>query len=197
MDAAWSRRLRWRRRGAWLWPVFIAATVADAVIGTLLPPSGDSQMIFGAGVIGLVLNMIGILVISWPAAALLRRRRRDLPVIVARDYAGTAVVALVSVALLSAGLLHRNSVLANRRAMQDAIVRAQAYIGDRAPAEFRRNVQWVSTFTIEPGSIYRACVPSLDGRRTYCVVVDTSLPFERSVRFSGYESNATFSTGVN
>ena len=81
--------------------------------------------------------------------------------------------------------------------MQDAIVRAQAYIGDRAPTEFRRNLQWVSTFTIQPGSIYRACVPSLDGRRTYCVVVDTSLPFERSVRFSGYESNATFSTGVN
>ena len=94
MDAAWSRRLRWRRRGAWLWPVFIAATAADAVIGALLPPSGDSQVIFGAGVIGLVLNMIGILAISWPAAAVLRRYRRDLPVIVARDYTGTAVVAL-------------------------------------------------------------------------------------------------------
>jgi hypothetical protein len=197
MDAAWPRRLRWRRRGAWLWPVFIAATVADAVIGTLLPPSGESQMIFGAGVIGLVLNMIGILAVSWPAAAVLRRYRRDLPVIVARDYTGTAVVALISLTLLSVGLLHRNSVLSDRRAMQDAIVRAQAYIGDRAPAEFRRNLQWVSTFTIQPGSIYRACVPSLDGRRTYCVVVDTALPFERSVRFSGYESNATFSTGVN
>lgn len=197
MDAAWSRRLRWRRRGAWLWPVFIAATAADAVIGAMLPPSGDSQAIFGAGVIGLVLNMIGILAISWPAAAVLRRYRRDLPVIVARDYTGTVVVALISLALLSVGLLHRSAVLANRRAMQDAIVRAQAYIGDRAPTEFRRNLQWVSTFTIQSGRIYRACVPSLDGRRTYCVVVDTSLPFERSVRFSGYESNATFSTGVN
>jgi hypothetical protein len=197
MDAAWSRRLRGRRRGAWLWPVFIAATAADAAIGALLPPSGDSQQIFGAGVIGLVLNMIGILAISWPAAAMLRRYRRDLPVIVARDYAGTAVVLLISVALLSAGLLHRGAVLANRRAMQDAIVRAQAYIGDRAPPEFRRNLKWVSTFTIQSERIYRACVPSLDGRRTYCVVVDTSLPFARSVRFSGYESNATFSTGVN
>jgi hypothetical protein len=197
MDAAWSRRLRWRRRGAWLWPVFIAATAADALIGTLLPPSGESQMVFGAGVIGLILNMLGILAISWPAAAVLRRYRRDLPVIVARDYTGTAVVALISLALLSIGLLHRDSVLANRRAMRDAIARAQAYIGDRAPPEFRRNLQWVSTFTIQAGSIYRACVPSLDGRRTYCVVVDTSLPFERSVRFSGYESNATFSTGVN
>jgi hypothetical protein len=141
--------------------------------------------------------MIGILAISWPAAAVLRRYRRDLPVIVARDYTGTAVVALISLALLSVGLAHRNSVLANRRAMQDAIARAQAYIGDRAPPEFRRNLQWVSTFTIQPERIYRACVPSLDGHRTYCVVVDTSLPFERSVRFSGYESNATFSTGVN
>jgi hypothetical protein len=180
-----------------MWPAFMAATVADATIGGLLPPTGDSQAIVAAAVIGLVLNMIGLVAISWPAAAVLRRFRPDLPVIVARDYAGTVVVGLITVALLGAGLLHRDSVLRDRRAMQDAIVRAQAYIGDRAPAEFRRNVEYVSTFTIQPGSVYRACVPSLDGRRTYCVVVDTSLPFQRSVRFSGYESNATFSTGVN
>ena len=117
--------------------------------------------------------------------------------VVARDYAGTTVVCAIAALMLAAGLAHHGTVLEHRRAMQDAITRAQAFIGDRAPAEFRRNLRWVSTFAIEPGSLYRACVPSLDGRRTYCVVVNRSLPLDRSVRFSGYESNATFSTGVN
>ena len=95
MVAAWSR-LRWRRRGAWLWPTFVSATVADAVIGSTLPPSGESEALVAAGVIGLAANLIGVVAVSWPAAAVLRHYRRDLPVIVARDHAGTAVVALVT-----------------------------------------------------------------------------------------------------
>ena len=43
MDAAWLARMRWRRRGAWLWPTFAAALVADALIGHALPPAGESQ----------------------------------------------------------------------------------------------------------------------------------------------------------
>ena len=98
--------------------------------------------------------------------------------------------------LLAAGLIHHPTIVQHRRAMRDAIVRAQAWIGDRAPAEFRRNVQWVSTFTIEPGHLFRTCVPSDRRARTYCVIVDTALPFARSVRFAGYEPNSVFSEGV-
>jgi hypothetical protein len=87
-------------------------------------------------------------------------------------------------------------LLEHQRAMRDAIARAQAWIGDRAPAEFRRNVEFVSTLAIEQGSIYRTCVPSDDRTRTYCVIVKTHLPFARSVSFDGYESNAVFSAGT-
>jgi hypothetical protein len=197
MGAAWSRRLRWRRAGAWMWPAFVAGTVLDAVIGSALPPTGDGQALFGAGVVGLLLNLLGVVVVSWPLALLWRRLRPELPMIVARDHAGSTVIALISLAILAAGLVHHSVIVHDRRALQDAIVRAQAFIGDRAPAEFRRNLQWISTFAIQPGSIYRACVPSVSGRRTYCVVVDTTAPLQRSVRFAGYESNSTFSTGVN
>jgi len=180
-----------------MWPTFVVATIADAVIGWRLPPSGDSQALAGAAVVGLLLNLLGVVVLSWPVALLWRRRARDMPMVVARDYAGTTVVALISLAILCIGVAHHSAIVHDRRALQDAIVRAQAYIGDRAPAEFRRNLEWISTFAIQSGSIYRACVPSLDGRRTYCVVVDTTQPFAQSVRFAGYESNSTFSTGVN
>ncbi len=119
-----------------------------------------------------------------------------MPLLIARNYAGMFVVGLVTVAIALVGLAHHADVMGNQRAMRDAIVRAQAFIGDRAPPTFRRNLEWIDMFAIEPGRIYRACVPSQDGRRTYCVVVDEQLPLASSVRFSGYEPNATFSEGV-
>jgi hypothetical protein len=196
MEAAWLGRLRWRRRGAWLWPVFAIAIVADALIGHLLPPSGETQTLLAAAVAALFLNLIAVLVLSWPLGAVLRRRRPGMPRVVARDYGGTIAIFGVAAALLIAGLLHRPSVLTHRHAMHDAIARAQAWIGDRAPAEFRRNLDRVSTVVIEPGSIYRTCVPSDRDMRTYCVIVKTHLPLARSVSFAGYEPNAVFSQGT-
>ena len=35
------RRLRWRLRGAWLWPTFAVAMVVDAVLLHMLPIAGD------------------------------------------------------------------------------------------------------------------------------------------------------------
>src|SRR5205807_3001032 len=171
MEGGWLARLRWRRRGAWLWPAFVALTVLDAVVGHALPASGDSEALPAALIAALVLNLLGVLLLSRPIGALLRHRRKDLPRVVARNYAGTGVVAVIAAALLGAGLAHRHSIVANQRAMRDAITRAQAWIGDRAPAAFRRNVALVDTFAIQPGSMYRSCAPSDDGRRSYCVIV--------------------------
>jgi hypothetical protein len=196
MDDGRLARLRWRRRGAWMWPAFVALTLADGIVGHLLPPAGDTETIFGATLLAGALNLLVVLLLSWPLGLLVRRRRRDLPAVVARDYAGTAMIAAVSIMVVGIGLGHRSSVLANRRAMDDAIARAQAWIGDRAPAEFRRHLGAISTYAIEPGSVYRTCVLSAKRPRTYCVVVKMKLPFARSVTFAGYESNAVFSQGA-
>ncbi len=189
-------RLRWRRRGAWMWPAFVALTVADGVAGHFLPPAGDSQTVFAAVLIGGGLNLLAVLFLSRPLGAVLRRRRPDLPAIVARDYAGTAGLAAVTAVIVAIGVAHRSAVVANHRAMADAISRAQAYIGDRAPSEFRSNLAAVSVYPIQPGTVYRVCVRSSEGPRTYCVVVKRTLPFGRSVSFAGYEPNAVLSQGA-
>lgn len=196
MDGAWFVRMRWRRRGAWLWPAFVGATIIDAVIGHALPPAGDTQRLGGAALVACFLNLLGIVLLSLPLAALLRRRRRDLPWIVARDYAGTAVILAITAALLSVGLINRSTVLDHRQAKRDAIVRAQAFVGDRAPAEFRRSMATVDTYAIEPGSMYRVCIPSHQTARSYCVVVKINLPFPESVSFDGSEPNAVFAAGA-
>lgn len=190
-------RLRWRRAGAWLWPSFIAFTVADAVIGHQLPPAGSTESLTAAGLLGLVLNLLGVLLLSRPIGWGLRRIRRDLPGVVARDYGGTLVVLALTATLVLVGVLHRPAMQASQRDMQDAIARAQAWIGDRAPDEFRRNLRVVSLFAIQAGTIYRACVPNVQNTKNYCVIVDRSKPLDQSVRFSGYEPNATLASGTD
>jgi hypothetical protein len=194
----WLARARWRRSGAWLWPAFVVLTIADGVVGHLLPVAGTTQSVATGAVAGLCLNVVGVILLSRPLGMLIRRLRPGVPSVVARNYGGTIVVAAVFVAFASSGLAHRSSVRAEQRAMQEAVARAQAWIGDRAPAPFRRNLALVDTFAIQAGGVYRSCVPSQSrsGPRDYCVIVDLSVPFARSVRFAGSEPNSMFSTGV-
>lgn len=196
MDGASLARARWRLRGAWQWPTFVALTIADTFIGHALPQSGETESYAAAGLAGLVLNLLGVLLLSRPLGSLIRRVKRDLPPIVARDYAGAYVVLAISLAFLGAGLSHRASITAGRQALQEATARAQAWIGDHAPDQFRRGVQRVDVLEIEAGTVYRACVPAPTGARTYCVVVDLHRPWRRSVRFAGYEPNTVFDQGV-
>lgn len=196
MDGAWLVRVRWRHRGAWLWPMFVIVSALDGVIGYELPVSGDRQSLAAGIVVGLVLNLLAVLFLSRPLGALLRRRRRDLPVGVARNYAGTTAVVLVSVGFVAAGLANHANIQSNDVALRDAMVRAQAFIGADAPAEFRRNVNHPTTVTIQAGSVYRTCVPNDRRTRTYCVVVRRSLPFAHSVKFDGYEPNSVFAAGA-
>jgi hypothetical protein len=197
MDGAWLARVRWRRRGAWLWPAFAVLTIADAVIGHELPPAGDTQRVAAAALLACGLNLIGVVVLSWPVGALIRRARPDLPMVVARDYGGTLVIFAVTASLLAVGLAHRSTVAAHREALREATARAEAWIGDRAPAEFRGGVASMSVFTIEAGRIYRACVQSAERPRTYCVVVDDRRPFQHSVRPAGSEPNSGLATGAD
>jgi hypothetical protein len=196
MEAAWLARVRWRHRGAWLWPMFAVLALADGVIGHALPVSGRAQDVVGGVLVGLVINLVMVVLLSRPLGALLRRGRRDLPVGVARNYAGTVCLILVTAGFVAAGLANRSDIHSDDVGFRDALVRAEAFIGDRAPAEFRRNATHADVYTIQPGSIYRTCVPNATRTRTYCVVVRRALPFDRSVIFDGYETNAAFAAGA-
>lgn len=196
MDGVWLARLRWRRRGAWLWPTFVVLSVVDGFIVHALPLAGTTQTLAGGIVAGLVLNLIAVVLLSRPLGVALRHWRRDMPVGVARNYAGAAVVGLMTAGVLAVGLAHHPTIVAQRRELQDAITRAVAFIGDRAPAQFRANVTHTDTYTIEPG-VYRTCVPNRAGTENYCVVVRSRMPFARSVVPAGSEPNAIFAAGAN
>ena len=99
------RRLRWRMRGAWLWPSFLAAQRrgrACSWTGCRSPARGPASS--RGSLIAGFLNLAAVVVLGSAGGALLRRRRPDLPREVARDTAGAAAVVLVCVALVAAGL---------------------------------------------------------------------------------------------
>src|SRR4051794_29390157 len=108
------RRLRWRLRGAWQWPAFAVLTVVDALLVARLPFAGEGADALGAVLFAGFVNLLAVALVAPLAGFVLRRRRRDLPWFVARDYAGTALLVLIACALLAGGLAHRNALAAQR-----------------------------------------------------------------------------------
>jgi hypothetical protein len=195
MAAGWIVRTRWRWRGAWMWPAFVVLAIADGWIGHALPINPPSQSVISGIVVGLVLNLICIVVLSPVFGALLRRVRPDLPVAIARNYAGVLCVLLVTAGFVAVGLAKRSTITHDSAAMHDATVRAAAYIGDHAPAPYAANAARSDVLAIQEGSIYRVCVWNAGHSRDYCVIVNERLPFGQSVRPAGSEPNEALAQG--
>ena len=150
------RRLRWRLRGAWQWPTFAALTVADAVLLALLPFQGEGADAFGALIAAGFFNVLTVALLAPFGGLLLRRRRRDLPFAIARDYAGTALLLLVTAGLVAGGLVHRTQ-LERERAERVAVYAAvHDYVVRTEPA-FKPGLSTMTTLRVEPAR-YRACV---------------------------------------
>ncbi len=179
-----------------MWPAFVIMTVVDAIIVHQRPMAGDAQSVIGGIVIAMVSNVLAILLLSRPFGAIVRRRRTDMPVVVARDYGGTAAIGLITLIMLTAGLAHHAALTGEQHTLREAIARAEAFIGDRAPAPFQAMAGHTDTYTIQAGQVYRTCVPNRTLTRTYCVIVKPRLPPAQSVVFGGYESNAVFALGT-
>ena len=126
------RRLRWRLRGAWQWPTFALLTVLDALLVAWLPFQGEGGDAIGAVLIVGFFNLLAVAVVAPFLGMALRRRRPDLPLVIARDYAGTALLVTIFLALLVGGLLHRgprvdqqNARAAGETAVRDWLAREE------------------------------------------------------------------------
>jgi MFS family permease len=192
MERVWASRLRWRLRGAWLAPLLVALTLLDALLLHWRPLAGDGQtQFFAALLLASFLNLVAVAALAPLVAAVVRRVRRDQPVVVARNRAGVALVLLVTAGLLAGGLLHHGTVVRDTRSLADAHVRAIAWIGAYAPAAFRRHVALAETVAVVPGRVFRTCAPDPASGRAWCVVVRT----HGGIRRDGGTPNAAFQAG--
>jgi hypothetical protein len=202
MDAASFTRLRWRLRGAWMWPSFVCLALVDGVLESWRPISGDHGSPLLGVVQGWILSLLGIAILSAPLGWVVRRVRADMPKLVARDYAGAAICLTVTSVLLAAGIAHHPVAVADQNALEDAGATAAAYIGDHAPQRFNSDLRDLSAYPVQPPEVYRICAHAVTGPKGsprpswYCVSVDLSRPFGRSVTYAGAEPNSQLSQGT-
>lgn len=201
----WASRLRWRLRGAWMWPMFALATLVDGFVLHELPP-----LRFGFSEVGLTLiagiiiatfgNLILVGVVApWLARRLAERRQAAPPVSrealreVTTDRVGTALLAVGFVGVLASGLASIpliNGETDDRNRAARALV---SYVEAHAPAEIRRNQDQGAVETVRLGDGYfRSCIPYEDRKRSYCVFIDVNRSPVRVKKDPSEESNATY-----
>ena len=174
----WPRRLRWRLRGAWMWPTFAVATLVEGVVMHELPPVGTRiPDVF----IGTILALFGNIVLvgavaPWIARRLAERDRRGgrerFPPEVYLDRTATAVLALGIAGVLAAGLANKRVSTAETDALKEAGDRAETYINAHADNEIKQRLSGANSTRLGDG-FFRVCVPRIDARKQYCVFVDT------------------------
>lgn len=168
-DRVWTRRLRWRLRGARLWPAFAFLTLFDGVLMHHNPIAGDSTGVIGGILLAGFFNLVAVVAV---APLISRRLRGSRPREIADDRAGTVAIVGVTVVLAAIGLAHAGAVGDANRAMEQQLAAARRYFDARAPAQYRRNRAQIDTWK-QSDNLFRTCIPGPDAEHALCVFVTT------------------------
>ena len=156
-----------------LWPAFVVAVVAEAVLLDRLPVSGDDGPgLFAAVLLAGFANLVIVAVAAPLAGSWLRRRRPGMPPVIATDRAGAVLVGAGGVLVVALGLLHHSSVQAARADLSAQAASARRFVISQAPHEYQANVDHLDTVK-QGDDLYRTCVAGPDPRRAFCVFVNT------------------------
>ena len=180
VERLWTRRLRWRMRGAWQWPLFALLTLIDAIVLNELPFYDRGPGTFmGALLVAGFANLLVVAVVAPLAGMALRRRRRDLPRFVASDYAGAGALGAVTLLFVAGGVLHRPAVEAAQAEIDSVAASMSAFVVRSAP-EYRAGLGGMDAMQLED-HLYRTCVPGADPRHALCAFVKTGQQRQPSV----------------
>jgi hypothetical protein len=175
----WPARVRWRLRGAWMWPTFVAITLLDGLIMWRLPPIGTGVDPVPAILIATFGNLVLIgAVAPWLARRIWKRRptaepgappRAQLEVLT--DRIGTGLLLATVVGVIAAGLAARPLVVVETEARERAANELYRYVTAHGPEELRRNVEASDTERLAD-AYFRTCIPHDDRRGWTCFFVD-------------------------
>ena len=179
----WPARVRWRLRGAWMWPTFIAITLLDGLIMWRLPPIGTGVDPVPAILIATFGNLVLIgAVAPWLAHRIWKRRPAAAPgappraqLEVLTDRIGTGLLLATVVGVIAAGLAAKPLVVVETEARERAAEGLLRHVTAHGPAELRRNVEASDTRRLADG-YFRTCIPHDDRKAWTCFFVDTRKP---------------------
>jgi hypothetical protein len=177
----WPARIRWRLRGAWMWPTFISVTLLDALILHLLPPVGTGVDPIPALLLAIFGNLVLIAAVApWLARRTWNRRpaadpdsppRAQLEVLT--DRIGTGILLATVVGVLAAGLAARPTVVSETEDTEANAKAFRALILNRGDDELIRNLETANTVRLGE-DFFRTCVARDDREHYFCAFVDTS-----------------------
>lgn len=200
--------MRWRLRGAWLWPAFVLFTLADGVLLHLLPPVRLGFTREGMTLVfGVIVATFANLVLVGAVAPWLARRLAERPAATASgtlgtvphqvrrevvlDRVGTALLVAGLLGVLAAGLGSREVVVADTNATETNAKLVRDYVQRSPSAELRRNLETANTVKLGDG-YFRTCIARDDRRRYFCVFVDTNKKPPRLNKDPSTEPNQSF-----
>jgi hypothetical protein len=191
MERVWLSRLRWRWRGAWQWPAFIALTVGDAVLLHLLPIGGGGTGLYAGLLLAMFFNLVAVAAAGPLIGWLLRRRSPALPKVIAADRGGTVALFGTTLILAGFGVSHRGDLRAQHEAFVVQSYAARMYVAHQATAEYRRNITRADSIQLGD-DLYRTCVPADGPGRALCLIIDVSSDPPSVRRDSNSAPNTTF-----
>jgi hypothetical protein len=171
--------MRWRLRGAWMWPSFIVLTLLDGLLLHLLPPWRE-----GVGIIpGILLATFGNLILigavaPWLARRLWKRRQAADPgappkaqLEVLTDRMGTGLLVASVLGVLASGLAARPVIVVETDQRERGAKALEDFVNVHGTPELRRNLEASDTARLADG-YYRSCIPHDDRRHWSCYFID-------------------------
>jgi len=193
----WPARLRWRLRGATMWPAFVVLTIADGLVLHLLPPVRTGVDIVPGILIATFANLFLVGAVAPFLAGRMRARRPGPPAPeqaareVLVDRFGTALLAAGLVGLIAAGLATRPLVVSETESTQANARAVRDYVYSSGNDELIRNVETANTVRLGD-DYFRTCIARDDRRRNVCFFVDTSTRPAKLQRDNSAEPNSAF-----
>jgi hypothetical protein len=177
----WPARVRWRLRGAWMWPTFVAITLLDGILLHALPPVRTGIDLIPAVLLATFGNLVLIGAIApWLARRVWKRRpaaEPDAPpkaqLEVLSDRIGTGLLVASVFGVLAAGLAARPVVIAETDAKEEAARAIHAHIQESGDAELIRNEETAHAARLADG-LFRICIARDDRESFACFIVDTN-----------------------
>ena len=177
----WPARVRWRLRGAWMWPTFVAITLLDGLLLHLLPPVRDGISLLGGVLIATFGNLVLVGAIGpWLARSVWKRRpaaEPDAPpkaqLEVLSDRIGTGLLVAGVFGVVAAGLAARPVVVSETDATQEAARAIYNFVQASGDEELIRNSETANTRKLADG-LFRICIARDDRDRFACFIVDTN-----------------------
>jgi hypothetical protein len=177
----WPARIRWRLRGAWMWPSFVVLTLLDGVLLHRLPPVRTGVDLIPGILLATFANLVLIGAIGpWLARRIWARRSTADPdspakaqLEVLADRIGTGLLLAGVLGVVSAGLAARPTVVAETDATERAALAILRHIEHSGNEELIRNKETANTARLAEG-YFRTCIARDDRRRYFCYFIDTN-----------------------